>query len=85
LHAQASYHFVFLRYITITILNQILSAHQVTRDTIAGALCGYCLIGLTWAFVYRGIFAIIIVPGRSCLHQGAVPRFSNTKIRPCRN
>ena len=27
-------------------------------DTIAGALCAYCLIGLTWAFVYRGIFAI---------------------------
>jgi voltage-gated potassium channel len=58
LHAQASYHFVFLRYITITILNQILSAHQVTRDTIAGALCAYCLIGLTWAFVYRAIFAL---------------------------
>jgi hypothetical protein len=35
-----------------------LSAHRVTLDTIAGALCAYCLIGLTWAFVYRAIFSI---------------------------
>jgi voltage-gated potassium channel len=48
---------VFLLYITITILNQIHSTHRVTLDTIAGALCAYCLIGLTWAFVYRAIFA----------------------------
>jgi voltage-gated potassium channel len=49
---------VFLLYITITILNQIHSTHRVTLDTIAGALCAYCLIGLTWAFVYRAIFAL---------------------------
>jgi hypothetical protein len=48
---------VFLLYITITILNQIHSTHRVTLDTLAGALCAYCLIGLMWASVYRAIFA----------------------------
>ena len=48
----------FLLYITIIILSQVLSARRVTLDTIAGAMCSYCLIGLAWAFVYRGMFVI---------------------------
>jgi voltage-gated potassium channel len=35
-----------------------LSARRVTLDTIAGAMCSYCLIGLAWAFVYRAMFVI---------------------------
>jgi voltage-gated potassium channel len=46
----------FLLYITIIILSQVLSARRVTLDTIAGAMCSYCLIGLAWAFVYRVMF-----------------------------
>ena len=46
----------FLLYITIIILSQVLSARRVTLDTIAGAMCSYCLIGLAWAFVYRAMF-----------------------------
>ena len=49
---------VFLLYITIMMLNRVLNAHRVTLDTIAGALCAYLLIGLTWAFVYRAMFVI---------------------------
>jgi Ion channel len=48
----------FLLYITIMILTQVLSAGRVTLDTIAGAMCSYCLIGLAWAFVYRAMFMI---------------------------
>ena len=46
----------FLLYITTIILTQVLSARRVTLDTIAGAMCSYCLIGLAWAFVYRVMF-----------------------------
>ena len=46
----------FLLYITIMILSQVLSARRVTLDTISGAMCSYCLIGLAWAFVYRAMF-----------------------------
>jgi voltage-gated potassium channel len=49
---------VFLLYITIMILNQVLSARRVTLDTIAGAACTYFLIGLAAAFVYRAMFVI---------------------------
>jgi voltage-gated potassium channel len=49
---------VFLLYITIMILNQVLSARRVTLDTIAGAVCAYFLIGLAWAFVYRAMFVL---------------------------
>jgi len=48
----------FLLYITTIILTQVLSARRVTLDTIAGAMCSYCLIGLAWAFVYRAMFVI---------------------------
>jgi len=49
---------VFLLYITVMILNQVLSSSRVTLDAIAGAVCAYCLIGLAWAFVYRSMFVI---------------------------
>ena len=58
----------FLLYVTIIILSQVLSARRVTLDTIAGAMCSYCLIGLAWAFVYRVMFvanphAFVFAPG----------------------
>ena len=49
---------VFLLYITIMILNQVLSARRVSLDTISGAGCAYLLVGLAWAFVYRAMFVI---------------------------
>ena len=49
---------VFLLYITIMILSQVLTASRVTLDKIAGAVCAYFLIGLAWAFVYRAMFVI---------------------------
>jgi voltage-gated potassium channel len=49
---------VFLLYITIMILNQVLTVRRVTLDAIAGAACAYFLAGLALAFVYRSIFAI---------------------------
>jgi hypothetical protein len=58
----------FLFYITIMILAQVLTSSRVTLDTIAGAMCSYCLVGLAWAFVYRVMYvtnphAFVFAPG----------------------
>jgi len=41
-----------LMVVTMTLLEAILSAPNVTRDTIVAALCAYILLGLTWAYLY---------------------------------
>jgi voltage-gated potassium channel len=71
----------FLLYITIMILTQVLSTSRVTLDTIAGAMCSYCLIGLAWAFVYRVMFVInphafVFAPGSFHIFE------NNTRTEP---
>jgi hypothetical protein len=71
----------FLLYITIIILSQVLSVSRVTLDTIAGAMCSYCLIGLAWAFVYRVMFvanphAFVFAPGSFHIFE------NNTRSEP---
>jgi voltage-gated potassium channel len=71
----------FLLYITIMILTQVLSARRVTLDTIAGAMCSYCLIGLAWAFVYRAMF--VINPHSFAFAAGSFHIFeNNTRSEP---
>jgi hypothetical protein len=42
----------FLALADWVILRQVLTANRVTNDTISGAICGYLLLGLIFAFVY---------------------------------
>lgn len=48
----SSLELVFLGYIAIKILSNILSAKRVTRNEIYGALCVYFLMGIIWALIY---------------------------------
>jgi voltage-gated potassium channel len=42
----------FLGITVVVILRQVLSATRVTNDTISGAICGYLLFGIMFAFLY---------------------------------
>lgn len=42
----------FLAYTGIIILGHVLRQREVTRDLVAGSLCVYILLGLSWAFAY---------------------------------
>ncbi|MHC9539776.1 MAG: ion channel [Vulcanimicrobiota bacterium] len=48
----SSLELVFLGYITIKMLSNILSAKRVTSNEIYGALCVYFLMGIIWALIY---------------------------------
>jgi hypothetical protein len=43
---------LFLAYVTIVLLESVLRAKAVDRDTLAGAICVYLMLGLTWASAY---------------------------------
>lgn len=42
----------FFAYTGIIILGHVLRQREVTRDLVAGALCVYLLLGLSWAFAF---------------------------------
>lgn len=42
----------FLILTDLVVLRQVLTATHVTNDTISGAICGYLLLGLVFAFMY---------------------------------
>jgi hypothetical protein len=46
---------VFLSLTDVVILRQVLGATRVTNDTISGAVCGYLLLGIIFAFLYAVI------------------------------
>jgi Ion channel len=48
----------FLALADVVILRQVLSATRVTNDTISGAVCGYLLLGIIFAFLY-GLVGLI--------------------------
>ncbi len=50
--------FLFLTYVIVVVLSAVLQPGKVTGDKIAGAICGYLLLGLTWAMAY-GIVAVL--------------------------
>ncbi len=43
---------IFLAFTTVIIVSHLFKQKRVTADLIRGAICGYFLIGLMWAFVY---------------------------------
>lgn len=45
----------FFSLTTVTIIRFVLSYKRVTADKIYGAICGYLLIGIIWAFIYTTI------------------------------
>jgi len=45
----------FLGFLTIVMLWVVLSEHDVTADTLIGAVCAYFLMGVTWGAVYAMI------------------------------
>lgn len=52
---------LFFIFVTITILEHILKAKEVTTDTLYGAVCVYLLLGIMWASIYG--FLEYITPG----------------------
>ena len=67
----------FLTLTDMVILRQVLISTRVTNDTISGAICGYLLLGLIFAFVYE--IEGLAYPG-SFLINGAVSRLELGKI-----
>lgn len=43
---------LFICYVTVVVLRAVLRSGKVTGDKIAGAICGYLLLGLAWAMLY---------------------------------
>jgi len=43
---------IFFAFATVTIVTHLFKEKRVTADLIRGAICGYLLIGLMWAFVF---------------------------------
>ena len=48
----------FLAFVVWSILSGVLTSKRVTVDTIFGAICGYLMIGLTFAAIYALLVAI---------------------------
>ncbi|MGO9060349.1 MAG: ion channel [Candidatus Binataceae bacterium] len=55
LMAVALFWAVFLAFTTVVILMQVLGSSRVSNDTISGAVCGYLLLGVMFAFLYAAI------------------------------
>lgn len=43
---------IFLMFMTIVVIATVASHHDITIDTLLGAICGYLLIGLIWSHFY---------------------------------
>jgi hypothetical protein len=52
---------LFLAFAAISMMNHVFREDHVTADTIAGAICVYLLIGLTWANLYS--VTELLLPG----------------------
>jgi len=59
---------LFLFLVAVTILYDLFHSKKVTRDTLAGAVCVYLLIGLIWSYLY--LLTEICVPGSFTFTQG---------------
>jgi voltage-gated potassium channel len=43
---------VFLSFLTLVMLHEVLREQRVTTDTLVGAVCAYVLLGVTWGAAY---------------------------------
>ncbi|MGD9581684.1 MAG: potassium channel family protein [Vampirovibrionia bacterium] len=51
---------IFLLYVTVLIVINMIKAENITADIILGSMCGYLLVGVTWGLFFE--FLIIIEP-----------------------
>ena len=56
-----SFSALFLAFSAICMMNHVFKEGHVTADTIAGAICVYLLIGLSWAYLYS--VTELVMPG----------------------
>ena len=56
-----SFSALFLAFSAICMMNHVFKEDHVTADTIAGAICVYMLVGLTWAYLYS--VTELVIPG----------------------
>ena len=52
LNAAPIFRFVFLCYVLVLLLEHVMRDRNVSYDTIAGAACGYMLLGLIWGDLF---------------------------------
>jgi hypothetical protein len=64
-----------LAFVTVIILSHVVEKGKVDADRIFGAVCGYLLIGLTWALVYGALN--LVQPGS--FDMGAAPAATGTE------
>jgi hypothetical protein len=58
----------FLVFLAWVVLRDVLSQKDVTGDTLAGAACGYLLLGVLWAGLYAMLE--VVEPGSITLPEG---------------
>ncbi len=66
---------VFLGFVTALILRSVISAVEVSSETLYGAVAGYILIGLTWGAVFFLIATVSPAAFRSTIETAAVIRW----------
>jgi len=67
--------FLFVSQMTLVMLMYIFRERNVSVDLILGAVCGYLLIGILWAYFY--LFLELGLPGSFILPQGESIGFSS--------
>ncbi|MHB1948340.1 MAG: ion channel [Gammaproteobacteria bacterium] len=62
---------LFLSLITFFVISSLMRQHEITADTLFGAICGYLLIGFTWSFIY--LLIVTIDPASFSIHVDHEP------------
>jgi hypothetical protein len=74
----------FFAFVSYHVLSAVLDDHEVTLDTIVGAVCIYLLAGLMWAYLYSTI--LLIDPSSFLLDSINLPTgasgFGNVGLQP---
>jgi amino acid transporter len=60
---------LFFTFMVVLVLNYLVKEREITADVIAGAICGYLLIGLMWANFFSVLE--ILQPGSFSVPTGA--------------
>jgi hypothetical protein len=53
--------FLFLGFMILTIIAELLRQRDISRDTLSGAFCGYLLIGMVWTELF--LWIDLVIPG----------------------
>lgn len=52
------FNILFLTLLTFSVISSVTRQHEITPDTLFGAICGYLLIGFIWSYFYLVIASI---------------------------